>query len=263
MVGTPEHAGHVRAAAVPRHERRRDGAGVLDRAGQHPRGEAPAGELAPVDPARQHVGDVLVAGDDVQPDAGADDRGDQARRPTGPGARPGAISRSRNPASSMIAAKLSAPEDQPDRGQHARHAAPREQVVDLGVAARRHEPVGHRRRRSPRCRRAAHPGPGSSTNASTTSGWVNDARTPENRATPKMARNGGDLPQREHDQQEQRQQVERRDVERRAPARRGPRRCRSRPRPDRPEPDDQEDHERQHERRDDRPHHRPGCARWW
>ena len=34
-------------------------------------------------------------------------------------------------------------EDQPDGGEHARHAAAGEQVVDRGVAARRHEAVGH------------------------------------------------------------------------------------------------------------------------
>jgi hypothetical protein len=35
------------------------------------------------------------------------------------------------------------------------------------------------------------PWPGLSTNASTTSGWVNDARIPEKMATAMMARNGG------------------------------------------------------------------------
>src|SRR6516164_7071763 len=35
------------------------------------------------------------------------------------------------------------------------------------------------------------PWPGLATNALTTSGWVNDASTPENKAVPKMARNGG------------------------------------------------------------------------
>src|SRR6516164_1706232 len=35
------------------------------------------------------------------------------------------------------------------------------------------------------------PWPGLSTRALTTSGWVNDARIPENRAVPKIARNGG------------------------------------------------------------------------
>ena len=89
MVGDAEHAGHVGAAAVPRHERRGDGAGVLDGARQHPRGEPAPGELGPEDPAGQHDGDVLVAGDDVEPDAGGGHRRDAAGVACGRGRRAG------------------------------------------------------------------------------------------------------------------------------------------------------------------------------
>ena len=68
-----EHARDVGAARVPRHEDRGHRAGVLDRAREHLRREPASLELVPEHPGRQHVGDVLVAGDHVQPDAAAGD----------------------------------------------------------------------------------------------------------------------------------------------------------------------------------------------
>ena len=65
-----EDARHVRAAAVPRHERRGHRARVLDGPRQHPRRDAALGELQAVDAARHHDRHVLVAGDDVQAEAG-------------------------------------------------------------------------------------------------------------------------------------------------------------------------------------------------
>ena len=89
-----EHAGDVGAAGVPRHEHRGDRARVLDRAREHLRREPAPLELAAEHPARQDVGDVLVAGDHVEPDAAPVDGEDQpssrrarAPRPAGGAAR--------------------------------------------------------------------------------------------------------------------------------------------------------------------------------
>ena len=71
------------------------------------------------------------------------------------------------------------------------HPAAREQGVDRLVAGRRHEAVGHRRVDRLDAGRAAAPWPGSSTNAATSSGCVNGARTPANSAQLKIDRNGG------------------------------------------------------------------------
>ena len=69
------------------------------------RGAMPAlGELEPVDPAGHDDRHVLVAGDDVQAEAREDDRRDEAPGRLGRGRGRVGSSRSRKPASSMIAA---------------------------------------------------------------------------------------------------------------------------------------------------------------
>ena len=105
-------------------------------------------------------------------------------------------------------------EDEPDGGQHARHAAAGEQVVDRGVAARRHEPVGHRLVDGL-----------DAVEDDALAGFVDErldggalgeaGEDPGEHGDAEDAEERRDLAQREHDQQRQRQQVERRDVERR------------------------------------------------
>ena len=106
-----------------------------------------------------------------------------ARRTTG------SMSRSRNPASSMMAAKLKRGEDQPDRRQHRGHAAPAEEAVDRGVPAGRFEPAAHGGVH--RLDARAKPAGVTTHERIDESGWVMQANTPVPSATRKIVRYGG------------------------------------------------------------------------
>ena len=100
-------------------------------------------ELGPIDAAGHDDRDVLIAGHDVEADARRDDRGDEASGRLG-GCDDG-------PDKSLEEAGLfhdrreaQRAQDQPDRVQHRRHAATREQGVDGRVAGDGHETVRHR-----------------------------------------------------------------------------------------------------------------------
>ena len=102
-------------------------------------------------------------------------------------------------------------EDEPDRGQHRRHAAAREEVVDGRDAGVGNEAVGHRQvERLDVGRRAR---PASPTKAVMTCGWVNQAITPAKTALAEDGQERRRAAQRQDDQQHHRQQVEQADVE--------------------------------------------------
>ena len=127
-------------------------------------------------------------------------------------ARTGWMSRSRNPASSMIAAKRQRAEDQPDREEHRRHAAAREQGVDRRVAGLEPEPVGHRLEDADdRGRERPELGPADERRDDGCLGeagqHAGEQRAGEDRQEWRRP------PHRQDDQQDHRQQVERRDPE--------------------------------------------------
>ena len=133
--GDAEGRGHVGAAAVPGDERRGDGGGIAERARKHHRREAPRLEGAPEHAARQHDGDVLVGGEHVGAEGGADECRDQrAARARRGDHRPDQPLEDARPLDE--AAEGQRHEDQPDGGEHARHAAAGQQLVDGGLAGR-------------------------------------------------------------------------------------------------------------------------------
>ncbi len=141
--GHAQRRSHVGAAAVPRDQRGRRRRRIADGARQHDRCEPPPLKRALEHPSRQHDGDVLVGGDDV----GRDDRGHEGGDQRAVRFR---LLDDRRDQPFQHAGLLHHPaerergDDEPDRVQHAVHAAAGRQHVHRREARGRRVPARQR-----------------------------------------------------------------------------------------------------------------------